>query len=211
MYNGAQIRSSGFHFNGGRKVDTESRHQITVLLKDWRRGDSAALDRLMPLVYDELRRRAHRYMVRERPGRTLQTTGLVNEAYLRLIDAGQVDWKDRAHFFAISANLMRRILVEAARTRGSRKRGGELRKVEFNDAVIGSVGRDTDLAALDDALTALAEIDPREAKVVELRFFGGLSVAETAEVLGVAERTVMRDWNHARVWLLQALDRQEQT
>ena len=192
-------------------MDSGSRHQITVLLKDWRRGNSDALDRLMPLVYDELRRRAHRYMARERPDHTLQTTGLVNEAYLRLIDAGRVDWKDRAHFFAISANLMRRILVEAARARGSQRRGGELRKVEFNEAVIGSIARTDDLAALDDALTALSKIDPREAKVVELRFFGGLSVADTAEVLGVAERTVMRDWNHARVWLLQALDRREQT
>jgi len=190
-------------------MDSGSRHQITVLLKDWRRGNSDALDRLMPLVYDELRRRAHRYMARERPDHTLQTTGLVNEAYIRLIDAGRVDWKDRAHFFAISANLMRRILVEAARARGSQRRGGELRKVEFNEAVIGSIARTDDLAALDDALTALSKIDPREAKVVELRFFGGLSVADTAEVLGVAERTVMRDWNHARVWLLQALDRRE--
>jgi len=201
----------GISLKRERTVDSESRDQITVLLKNWRRGDIGALDRLMPLVYDELRRRAHRYMVRERPGHTLQTTGLVNEAYLRLIDAGQVDWKDRAHFFAISANLMRRILVEAARARGSRKRGGEFQKVELNEAVIGSIGRTDDLAALDDALTALAKIDPREAKVVELRFFGGLSVADTAEALGVAERTVMRDWNHARVWLLQALDRQEQT
>jgi RNA polymerase sigma-70 factor (ECF subfamily) len=195
----------------GRTVDTDSRHQITLLLKNWRCGDSAALEKLMPLVYGELRRRAHWYMLRERPGQTLETAGLVNEAYLRLIDAGQVDWRDRAHFFAISANLMRRVLVEAARTHGTRKRGAEVRKVEFQEGVIGSAGRSPDLAALDDALTTLAEIDPREAKVVELRFFGGLSVPETAEVLGVAERTVMRDWNHARVWLLHQLDRREQT
>ncbi len=192
-------------------MNAESRHRITVLLKDWRRGDEAALDRLMPLVYGELRRRAHWYMLRERPGQTLQTTAMVNEAYLRLIDAAKVDWKDRAHFFAISANLMRRVLVEAARTRAARKRGGEVRKLEFNEAVMGTSGHSAELVALDDALTALAEIDPRESRVMELRFLGGLSVAETAEVLGVGERTVLRDWNHARVWLLQQLDRREQT
>jgi len=190
-------------------MDAESRHEITVMLKNWRRGDRAALDQLIPLVYRELRRRAHWYMLCEQPGRTLQTTGLVHEAYLRLIDAGQVDWKDRAHFFAISANLMRRVLVEAARSRGARKRGGDGMTIEFDEAVIGSPGRSADLAAIDDALKELAEIDPREAKIVELRFFGGLSVTETAEVLGVAERTVMRDWSHARMWLLRALDRRE--
>jgi RNA polymerase sigma factor (TIGR02999 family) len=191
-------------------VNAESRHQVTLLLKDWRRGDRAALEKLMPLVYAELRRRAHWYMLNEKPGQSLQTTGLVHEAYLRLIDAGRVDWRDRAHFFAISANLMRRVLVEAARARGARKRGGRLRKVEFDEAVMGSPGRSPDLAELDDALTALAEMDPREARVVELRFFGGLSVQETAEVLGVAERTVMRDWDHARVWLLRQLERRKQ-
>jgi len=188
-------------------MEADSRHQITLLLKDWRGGDDAALERLMPLVYAELRRRAHWYMLRERPGQTLQTTGLVNEAYLKLIDAGAVDWRDRAHFFAIAANLMRRVLVEAARTRGARKRGGEVRRIEFKEPVIGSSGRSADLVALDDALTALAEIDPREARVMELRYFGGLSVAETAVVLGVVERTVMRDWEHAKVWLARELKR----
>jgi RNA polymerase sigma factor (TIGR02999 family) len=182
-------------------------HEVTLLLQDWCRGDRTALDKLMPLVYDELRRLAHRYMVREHVGHTLQTTALVNEAYLRLIDAGQVEWKDRAHFFAISANLMRRILVEFARSRGSRKRGGDVCKVELDEAFIPSPGRDTDLVALDDALNALAEIDSREAKVVELRFFGGLSVDETAEVLGISDKTVMREWNLAKVWLLQELKR----
>jgi RNA polymerase sigma factor (TIGR02999 family) len=164
----------------------------------------------MPLVYDELRRLAHHYMARERGGHTLQTTALVNEAYLRLIDAGQVEWKDRAHFFAISANVMRRILVEIARSRGSRKRGGDVTKVELEDAILPASERTTDLVALDDALKALSVIDPREAKVVELRFFGGLSVGETAEVLGVSEKTVMREWNLAKVWLLRELKRSEE-
>jgi len=180
-------------------------HEVTRLLRDWCRGDHAALDKLMPLVYDELRRLAHHYMARERGGHTLQTTALVNEAYIRLIDAGQVEWKDRAHFFAISANVMRRILVEIARSRGSRKRGGDVCKVELEDAIVPAAERDTDLVALDDALNALSVIDPREAKVVELRFFGGLSVEETAEVLGVSEKTVMREWNLAKVWLLREL------
>jgi len=185
-------------------------HEVTLLLREWCRGDHSALDKLMPLVYDELRRLAHHYMARERGGHTLQTTALVNEAYLRLIDAGQVEWKDRAHFFAISANVMRRILVEIARSRGSRKRGGDVTKVELEDAILPASERTTDLVALDDALKALSVIDPREAKVVELRFFGGLSVGETAEVLGVSEKTVMREWNLAKVWLLRELKRSEE-
>ena len=184
-----------------------SLHQVTALLQDWRRGNHAALDRLTPLVYGELRRLAHSYMLREKPGHTLQTTALVHEAYLRLIDAGNVDWRDRAHFFGISARLMRQVLVEFARSRGARKRGGDARQVEFDEAATAAVGRDADLVALDDALTALAAIDPREAQVVELRFFGGLSVEESAEVLGVSRNTVLRDWNHAKAWLLHELDR----
>ena len=184
-----------------------SLHQVTALLQDWRRGNHAALDRLTPLVYGELRRLAHSYMLRERPGHPLQTTALVHEAYLRLIDAGNVDWRDRAHFFGISARLMRQVLVEFARSRGARKRGGDARQVEFDEAATAAVGRDADLVALDDALTALAAIDPREAQVVELRFFGGLSVEESAEVLGVSRNTVLRDWNHAKAWLLHELDR----
>ncbi len=175
--------------------------ELTTLLHAWRDGDQSALDKLMPLVYGELRRLAHRYMLRERAGHTLQTTAVVNEAYLRLIDAQQVEWKDRAHFFAISANLMRRILVEFARSRGRNKRGGDVRRVELDEALVVSPQRGTDLVALDDALVSLAEMDERKAKVIELRFFGGLSVEETAEVLSVSPDTVMRDWRLAKVWL----------
>ena len=170
------------------------------------RGDRAALEKLIPLVYDELHRLAHIYMVRERPGHTLQTSALVNEAYLRLIDANQVAWKDRTHFFAVSANVMRRILVQFARSRGSRKRGGNAVKVDFDEAFVPSPGRDAILIALDDALNALANIDPREAKVVELRFFGGLTVEESAEVLNISRDTVLRDWKMARLWLLREMD-----
>jgi RNA polymerase sigma-70 factor (ECF subfamily) len=165
------------------------------------------MDRLVPLVYAELHRLAHIYMAQEKSGHTLQTSALVNEAYIRLIDASRVEWKDRAHFFAISANVMRRILVEFARSRRSVRRGGDPEKVEFEEAIVSPRERNPDLVALDDALTALAEVDAREAKVVELRFFGGLSVEETAEVLKVSGRTVMRDWDHARLWLLKELER----
>ncbi len=188
-------------------MGSSSLHQVTALLRNWRRGNESALDQLTPLVYRELRRLAHSYMLREKPGHTLQTTALVHEAYLRLIDAGNVDWRDRAHFFGISARLMRQVLVEFARSRGARKRGGDARQVEFDDAAVAAIGRDADLVAVDDALATLAEIDAREAQVVELRFFGGLSVEECAEVLGVSRNTVLRDWNHARAWLLHELDR----
>lgn len=188
---------------------SNSQHDVSVLLQDWRRGDRGALERLMPLVYDELRRLAHRYMTRERAGHTLQTTALVNEAYLRLVDAHHVSWQNRAHFFAISANLMRRILVDFARTRGYKKRGGEARRVDFDEAFFASKGRDADFLALDDALNALAELDPRKAKVVELRYFGGLTPKETAEVLKVSPDTVFRDWRLAKVWLLRELKARE--
>jgi RNA polymerase sigma factor (TIGR02999 family) len=184
-----------------------SPREVTLLLQNWCRGDPAALEKLIPLVYDELHRLAHIYMVRERPGHTLQTSALVNEAYLRLIDASRVEWKDRAHFFAVSANVMRRILVQFARSRGSRKRGRNAVKVDFDEDFFPSPARDAVLIALDDALNALANIDPREAKVVELRFFGGLSEKETAEVVGVTDRTVRQDWNHAKVWLMDELKR----
>ncbi len=181
--------------------------EVTGLLQDWRRGDQAALDRIIPLVYDELHRLAHICMMGERPEHTLQTSALVNEAYLRLIDARAVDWKDRAHFLAISANVMRRILVQFARSRAAQKRGGGTLKVVFDEAAVPAADRGADLAALDDALTTLAGIDSREAKVVELRFFGGLSEKEAAEVLGVSDRTVRQDWNHAKAWLLGELKR----
>jgi RNA polymerase sigma factor (TIGR02999 family) len=178
-----------------------SAEEISSLLHAWCDGDSAALDKLMPLVYEELRRLAHHYMLREHSHQTLQTTALVNEAFLRLVDARQIEWKDRKHFFAISANVMRRILVDLARARGSRKRGGDVPKVSLDSDMRVLSGHDPDLVKLDDALNTLARFDPRKAKVVELRFFGGLSEKETAEVLDVSLNTVKRDWGLAKVWL----------
>ncbi len=178
---------------------------VTALLQNWCRGEECALEELIPLVYDELHRLAHRYMARERPDRTLQTSALVNEAYFRLIDAGRVSWQNRAHFFAVSSNLMRRILVDYARKRGYKKRGGEVRKVQLDEAFVPSRARGPDLVALDEALEALSEFDPRKAKVIELRFFAGLTPEETAEVLKVSADTVYRDWRLAKVWLYREL------
>ncbi len=180
---------------------------LTGLLQAWRSGDQAALNELVPLVYTELHRLAHFYMSRERSGHTLQTSALVNEAYLRLIDATGINWHDRAHFFAVSAKIIRQVLMQHARARHARKRGGANVKVELGDAFVPSPERDADLIALDDALKALAESDPREASIVEMRFFGGLSEAETADVLGISDRTVRREWDHARAWLLRELKR----
>ena len=180
---------------------------ITKLLLAWNGGDQAALDRLMPLVHDELRRLAHRYMSGERSGHPLQTTALVNEAYVRLVDSSRERWQNRAHFFAVSAQLMRRILVDVARTRQKRKRGGGDVQVSFDEALAVAGGPGLDVIALDDALQALAAFDERKSKVVELRYFGGLSVEETAEALGVSAVTVMRDWSVAKVWLLRELER----
>lgn len=187
----------------------QSSHEVTVLLRGWRRGDDAALDKLMPLVYDELHRLAHRYMVREQAGHTLQTTALINEAYLRLIDAREVDWQDRAHFFAVSANLMRRVLVDFARSSRSGKRGGDVHKESLDEATRFPQRLDRDFIAINDALEDLATTDPRKAQVVELRFFGGLSVEETAEVVGISQATVMREWNQAKVWLFCELAQKE--
>ena len=173
---------------------------ITQLLRAWSGGDSAALEQLMPLVYDELRRRAQVYMSHERPGVTLQPTALVNEVYLRLIDA-DVTWQDRAHFFAIAAQMMRRILVDAARARASAKRGGAMPKVSLEENVTPESSPARELVALDEAIDELSRRDPRKAQVVELRFFGGLSLRETAEALRVSEDTVGRDWNFAKAWL----------
>jgi RNA polymerase sigma-70 factor (ECF subfamily) len=184
---------------------TPSPQEVTALLLAWNQGDSAAFDALVPLVYGELHRLAQRALRHERPGHTLQTTALVNEAYLRLIDAKRVRWQDRAHFFAISAQLMRRILVDLARTRHRAKRGGHARQVTLDEALVVSDGRDLDLVALDEALERLASVDPRKSRVVELRFFAGLSVEETAEVLGVSGDTVMRDWKLAKIWLVREL------
>lgn len=178
---------------------------VTEWLHAWGQGDQSALDRLMPYVQDELHRLARREMRGERPGHTLQTTALVNEAYLRLIDASRVQWQDRAHFFALAARLMRRILVDHARSRNYVKRGGGMRTISLDDVLVVSQERGADLVALDDALQALAAVDARKSKVVEMRFFGGLSVEETAEALQVSPETVMRDWKLAKVWLLREL------
>jgi len=186
-------------------MTTPSPNEVTQLLLAWSQGDRSALDRLIPLVYEELRRLAHRYMGQERTGHTLQTTALVNEAYLRLIDASQVQWQNRAHFFAVSAQLMRRILVDFARARRNLKRGGGAQQVSLGEALLAPLEPDADLVALDEALTALAAIDQRQAQAVELRFFGGLSVEETAEVLKVSPETVHRDWRVAKAWLLREL------
>jgi RNA polymerase sigma factor (TIGR02999 family) len=180
---------------------TASPHQVTQLLAAWSDGDQAARDQLMPLVYDELHRLAHQYMNRERPGHTLQTSGLVNEAFLRLVDQRDVKWQNRAHFFGIAAQMMRRILVDYARNRRYAKRGGAAHQVSLEEAMIVSEERAADVLALDDALKGLAEFDLRKSQIVELRFFGGLSIDETAEVLAVSPGTVMRDWTLAKAWL----------
>jgi len=182
-----------------------SPNEVTQLLLAWSKGDESALERLTPLVYDELRRLAKRQMRRERTNHTLQTSALVHEAYLRLVHARNIQWQGRAHFFAVSARVMRRILVEFARTRQRLKRGGSALRVSLGKAAGVSEERAADLVALDDALDALAVRDPRKARVVELRFFGGLSVEETAEVLKVSPETVMRDWRLARSWLLREI------
>jgi RNA polymerase sigma factor (TIGR02999 family) len=186
-------------------VSGGSSHDLTLLLHDWYRGDRTALDKIIPRVYTELRRLAHIYMAREWPGHILQTTALINEAYLRLIHADKIEWQNRAHCFAISADLMRRILVEFARARSSQKRGAESPRISFEESFVISPENDPYLIAIDDALYSLAEVDPRQAKVVELRFFGGLSEEETAEVLGVSRLTVIRDWKSAKLWLLHEL------
>ena len=178
--------------------------EVSGLLRAWGDGDRDALDRLTPVVYDELRRLARRYMRGERPGHSLQTTALVNEAYMRLVDYKSMQWQNRAHFFAVSAQLMRRILVEQAR-RHNLKRGGGVQHVSLEETAIVDDDRPADLVALDDAMNALARIDPRKVQVVEMRFFGGLSVEETAEVLKVSPVTVMRDWSTAKAWLYREL------
>ena len=176
--------------------------ETTRLLRAWAGGDAAALERLTPRVYNELRRIAGHCMQNERPGRTIQTTGLVHEAFLELIDVTNVDWQHRAHFFAISGQIMRRILLDRARRRVAAKRGGPVEKVNLDELPELGSGRARELIGLDDALTALADLDARKARVIELRFFGGLSVEETAEVLKVSPDTVLRDWRLARAWLL---------
>jgi len=175
--------------------------EITQLLRAWNGGDESALEKLMPIVYAELHRMARRYMAHESPDHTLQTSALVNEAYLRLVDAANANWQNRVHFFAVSAQAMRRILVDWARSRQALKRGGQLRPLRLDDALAVTQEQPVDLVALDDALKALAALDPRKSQVVELHFFGGLDLEETAEVLKVSSDTVLRDWKLAKSWL----------
>ena len=182
-------------------------HGITQLLQAWGNGDEQALERLTPLVYQELHQAAHRYMARQAPDHTLQTTALVNEVYLRLVDVRELTWQNRAHFLAVCAKLMRRILIDFARSRGYLKRGGAVAHISLDEAPSVCNEPDVNLVALDDALKALSAVDERKSKVVELKFFGGLSVEETAEVLRVSSDTVVRDWRLAKLWLLRELSR----
>lgn len=184
-----------------------SSQHITALLVRWREGDRVALDEMMPLVYKELRRLAHYYMRRQRQDHTLQTSALINEAYLRLIDHKNMRWQNRAHFFAVAAQAMRRILVDHARALGYDKRGGGAQKVELDEEAVVVKAKSVELIALDDALTDLAAVDARKGRIVELRYFGGLSVEETAEALGVSSATVMREWRAAKLWLRRALSK----
>jgi len=188
-------------------MTTASPQEITRLLRAWNEGDEVALRDLTPLVYDELHRLARRHLAHQRQGQSLQTSALVNEAYLRLVDVRQVSWQNRAHFFAVSAQLMRHILVDFARSRQSQKRGGAAFQVSLDQALEISTERGADLVALDEALSLLAALDARQASVVELRFFGGLSVEETAEVLKVSPGTVRRDWRMAKAWLHRELSK----
>ncbi|HEV7473883.1 MAG TPA: sigma-70 family RNA polymerase sigma factor [Pyrinomonadaceae bacterium] len=187
-----------------------AQHEVTQLLQQWSEGDVTAIDKLIPLIYDELRRQAANYMRRERPGQSLQTTALVHEAYLRLVDQRAVEWQNRNHFFGIAAKLMRRILVDHARQHQAVKRGGtELKLLPLDDAATALAGEEIDLVALDEALTRLALLDEQQSRVVELRFFSGLSVEETAEVLGVSTRSVKREWRSAKAWLRTELSKGE--
>lgn len=184
---------------------TATTHQVTRLLTDWRDGDQTALDRLLPLVYDELHRIAARYMRGERRGNTLQTTALVNEVYMRLADYKRMQWQDRAHFFAVAAQAMRRILIDFARARRNRKRGGDVERVSLDEGAVATRDNGTDLLALNEALQQLERMNARQARVVELRYFGGLDEKEVGHVLGIAPRTVRADWQLARAWLYKTL------
>ena len=186
--------------------DEPAAGDMSTILRAWSGGDQSALEKLTPIVYNELRRLARRHMQHERPGHSLQATALVNEAYMRLVDYKRMQWQNRAHFFAVSSQLMRRILVEHARKRIKVKRGDGAQHVSLEDAIIVGSERPMDMVALDDALNELARLDPRKAQVVEMRFFGGLSVEETAEVLKISAVTVMRDWNTAKAWLYRELN-----
>lgn len=184
----------------------ESAQDITQLLLDWGSGDKQALDKLMPFVYEELRRLAGHYMRNQPKNHTLQTTALVNEAYLRLIDSSQVRWQNRTHFFAISAQLMRRVLVDFARTKNAKKRGGDEQKITFDEALPVATGKESELIALDEALDELSKMDERQSQIVEMRYFGGMTEKEIGEALGISARTVRRDWSVARAWLYRKLN-----
>ena len=199
-----------FHATARYNSETEpmssiSSVKVTQLLRAWSTGDAGALEKLVPVVHQELRRMARNYMRRERQGHTLQPTALVNEVYLRLVDIKDVNWQDRAHFFAISAQMMRRILVNIAHARNTKKRGGVAQRINLDDVPDMSGVKAKELIALDDALHELAKFDPRQAQVIELRFFGGLSVEETAEVLKISPQSVMRDWKLAKAWMMREL------
>jgi RNA polymerase sigma factor (TIGR02999 family) len=189
-------------------MESRTEH-VSDLLEGWGHGNEAAIDALIPLVYDDLHRLAHRHLAEERPGHTLQTTALVNEAYLRLVDRAKANSETRPHFFAVCARVMRQILVDWARARKAVKRGGDIPALELQDEIAVSGGPGTDLVAVDDALTALASVDTRKSRIVELRFFGGLSVKETAEVLHISEETVHRDWRLAKSWLRRELGKEQ--
>ena len=182
-------------------ISSPSRQEVTQVLIDWSGGDRTAAERLMPLIYDELRQIARGYLQNERPDHTLQATGLVHEAYLRLVDQTTTTWQNRAHFFGVAAGVMRRVLVDHARRHRTDKRGGKWDKLEFDEALAPGLSRSVDLLALDDALIDLAKLDPRQSQVVELRFFGGLTTEEAAEVLDVSPRTIKREWRRAKAWL----------
>jgi RNA polymerase sigma factor (TIGR02999 family) len=184
---------------------------VTELLMEWRGGDQSALDRLLPLVYAELRKIARRCLHGERRDHTLQTTGLVHEAYLRLVQSNRVQWRDRAHFFALTAQLMRRVLVDEARKRAVNKRGGGMTRVALDDVLVPVAEPSVDVLALDEALSRLSEVSPRKARVVEMRFFGGLTIEETAAVLGVSTDIVKREWRTAKLWLARALTADERS
>jgi RNA polymerase sigma-70 factor, ECF subfamily len=188
-----------------KKDPPRQEHQITELLAEWSGGNQAALDELYPLVYDELHRLARRYMSRERKGHTLQTTALINEAYVRLVDQRNVQWANRSHFFAISAQIMRRILIDHARRHAYAKRGGGAQQVSLDESAVIALDNLSEILRLDEALQSLAELDPRRSRVVELRYFGGLNNEEIAGVLNISENTVIRDWNMARAWLYHQL------
>lgn len=187
------------------RMTTLSKPNVTELLQEWQQGDREALDRLTPLVYDELRRIAHRYVQRERSGGTLETTALVNEAYLRLVGGQKIDWQNRAHFFAITAQVMRHILIDHARQRQYIKRGGEAQQVSLDEASMMTETRAAELVRLDEALDELSKLDSRKSRVVELRYFGGFSLEETADVLEISMMTVRRDWRAAKAWLYKAV------